>query len=230
MDCLSLYSGSPNAASRTTFIKSSAPIAIPSRRNSMSSSPRVFALSCLSESSSCKSEFLFEMSPLEPDFRRKEAVVNFAHMQNGEVLLSGHVSIDGFSDRTSLLPGSSRRCYAQRSPTVGFPLSRPVLASLPRRRDSIEARMCRTPSISPPVIRTTAVHKINGFVPSRLTIDVPQSYQTSLSLAKPSRNLMSQNSGPLNDYERYDNKSNEVSVPDANLRQRRFENRSLARN
>ncbi|KAJ3794448.1 hypothetical protein GGU11DRAFT_314504 [Lentinula aff. detonsa] len=220
---------SPSSTS-CTILRSSAPIEIPSRRKSMSPSPVLCAPKYLrlSVTSSTTSELLFEMSPLEPEARRNETTIHFPQMYSSETSLSSRVIRDGYhlGQRSSLL-GSSRRRYSPCSPTIGFPSPNPDLASLHKWCNLINAGNCRT-QLTPPVIRTTAVHKINGFAPTNPALKAPQPSppgQTHLNLVSSNSNLLLPTSQRLGVCEQYDSKSDGNSTSGMmKFRQKRFEN------
>ncbi|KAJ3988403.1 hypothetical protein F5890DRAFT_1492381 [Lentinula detonsa] len=214
-----------------TILRSSAPIEIPSRRKSMSPSPILYAPRYLSVTSPTASELLFEMSPLEPEVHRDGTTIHFPQMYSSETSLPSRVIGDGYhlGQRSSLL-GSSRRRYSPCSPTVGFPSKKPEFASLHKWCNLINAGNCRT-QLTPPVIRTTAVHKINGFAPTNPTLKASQPGppgQTQLNLVSSNSNLLLPTSQPLGLYEQYDSKSDGNSGSGMmKFRQKRFENHQI---
>ncbi|KAJ3930820.1 MAG: hypothetical protein NXY57DRAFT_1010303 [Lentinula lateritia] len=146
------------------IVKPSAPIAIPSRHNSTFPSPMLYGISCPSTTSS---DLLFEMSPLDLEANcRRETTIHLPTTYVGEPSLPvDRVDRDAYVTRNSFLAPSWQRYlgYSAHSPTVDcfHPHS-----DLKKRRDSdhsIETEYM------PPVIRTTAVHKISGFSPTNPT-------------------------------------------------------------
>lgn len=166
-----------NTTSRSS-LKASAPIEIPSRQKARSTSPKLSPSSCRSTSSA--SELLFEMSPFDDDvsasFHKKNTIYPSPLCRDSKL----EIDHAGVKD-VYFVQGPLRKRFKPYSPASKSPHS--PLAKFPhyvpppeKRRTTVnpaapyENVAIATP---PPVIRTTAVHKICGFIPAHSTPGKP---------------------------------------------------------
>ncbi|KAE9402314.1 hypothetical protein BT96DRAFT_559036 [Gymnopus androsaceus JB14] len=170
---------SQDTTSRSS-LRPSAPVDIPCRHKAKSPLPIFCASSC--HSTSPASELLFEMSPFEDDvcssLRKKSAIHSSPLCSDSTLAVNRANTRDVHYVQSSL-----RKRYKPYSPASISPHNTPVKLphyQAPEKRRTLtnppilqNERVTTAPCTPPPVIRTTAVHKISGFTPTNPTPERP---------------------------------------------------------